>query len=170
MQISALKKLMELIRSSESPAQKSSSEATLESRVAETDSQSTSSVGEGASTSCNTKSDDEIDPQINNLSDEDIITALSCDDEFGISKKAGKDTDGKESVFVNIKEGEHDSPVRKAGAAENNRAHLTSSVPRAARVPMGAITKHELAEMRSIFNNLDDFEIQRLYKKVTTQN
>ena len=50
---------------------------------------------------------------------------------------------------------------------ESNRAHLTSSVPRAAKPPASALTKGELAEIRAIFRNLDDSEIQRLYKKVT---
>ena len=55
-------------------------------------------------------------------------------------------------------------------STENNRSHLTSSVPRAAGSPVGAITKGELAEIRRLFNNLDDGEIQRLYKKVTKNN
>ncbi len=50
---------------------------------------------------------------------------------------------------------------------ESNRAHLTSSVPRAAKPPVSALTKGELAEIRALFKNLDDLEIQRLYKKVT---
>ena len=51
--------------------------------------------------------------------------------------------------------------------SESNRAHLTSSVPRAAKPPVSALTKGELAEIRALFKNLDDLEIQRLYKKVT---
>ena len=50
---------------------------------------------------------------------------------------------------------------------ESNRAHLTSSVPRAAKPPVSALTKGELAEIRALFKNLNDLEIQRLYKKVT---
>ena len=50
---------------------------------------------------------------------------------------------------------------------ENNRSHLTSSVPRAAKTPVGSLTKGELREIRELFKNLDDNEIQRLYKKVT---
>ena len=50
---------------------------------------------------------------------------------------------------------------------ESNRAHLTSSVPRVAKAPVNALTKGELAEIRALFKNLDDTEIQRLYKKVT---
>ncbi len=55
----------------------------------------------------------------------------------------------------------------KSAPAENNRAHLTSSVPRAAKTPAGSLTKGELREIRELFKNLDDNEIQRLYKKVT---
>ena len=51
--------------------------------------------------------------------------------------------------------------------SEGNLSHLTSSVPRVAKAPLGSISKGELKEMRSIFHNLDDAEIQRLYKRVT---
>ena len=51
--------------------------------------------------------------------------------------------------------------------SESNRAHLTSSVPRAAKPPVSGLTKGELAEIRALFKNLNDLEIQRLYKKVT---
>ena len=47
------------------------------------------------------------------------------------------------------------------------KAHLTSSVPRAAGVPAGVMTRHEMQEARAIFGDLDDKEIHRLYKKVT---
>ena len=50
---------------------------------------------------------------------------------------------------------------------ESNRSHLTSSVPRSAKPPQGILTKGELAEIRALFSNLDDKEIQRLYKQVT---
>ena len=50
---------------------------------------------------------------------------------------------------------------------ESNRSHLTSSVPKSAKPPHGILTKGELAEIRALFNNLDDKEIQRLYKQVT---
>ena len=50
---------------------------------------------------------------------------------------------------------------------ESNRSHLTSSVPRSAKAPQNILTKGELAQIRAIFNNLDDKEIQRLYKQVT---
>ena len=49
----------------------------------------------------------------------------------------------------------------------NTKAHLTSSVPRAARLPQGALTKGQMAEIREIFGDIDDAEIQRLYKRVT---
>ncbi|MBQ7326622.1 MAG: hypothetical protein IJW93_03990 [Clostridia bacterium] len=46
-------------------------------------------------------------------------------------------------------------------------SHLTSSVPRAARVPRGALSKSEMTELRELFGGLSDAEIQRLYKRVT---
>ena len=49
----------------------------------------------------------------------------------------------------------------------NTKAHLSSSVPRAARLPHGALTKGQMAEIREIFGDIDDAEIQRLYKRVT---
>jgi hypothetical protein len=55
----------------------------------------------------------------------------------------------------------------KPSHTESNRSHLTSSVPKSAKPPHGILTKGELAEIRALFNNLDDKEIQRLYKQVT---
>ena len=51
----------------------------------------------------------------------------------------------------------------------NTKAHLSSSVPRAAKLPLGALTKGQMAEIREIFGDIDDAEIQRLYKRVTKQ-
>lgn len=53
------------------------------------------------------------------------------------------------------------------GLKMNNKAHLSSSVPRVAKAPLGSISKSEMAEIRSIFGDMDDVEIHRLYKKVT---
>ena len=48
------------------------------------------------------------------------------------------------------------------------KSHLTSSVPRTAKPSVGAMSKEALREAREIFYDMDDGEIQRLYKKVTT--
>ena len=61
-----------------------------------------------------------------------------------------------------------EAPSREA--IPDTRAHLTSSVPRAAKAPIGVLTKQEIGELRAIFAGLSDSEIQRLYKKVTKQN
>lgn len=66
-------------------------------------------------------------------------------------------------------EGEEDSAEERVYATDT-KAHLTSSVPKAARAPAGVMTKGELAEVRALFNNLSDTEIQRLYKRVTKNN
>lgn len=70
-----------------------------------------------------------------------------------------------------IEESEEDTLTEEPSAAPspaiNTKAHLSSSVPKAARVPQGALTKGEMAEIRSIFGDMDDAEIQRLYKRVT---
>ena len=49
----------------------------------------------------------------------------------------------------------------------DNRAHLRSSLPRAARAPEGSISYRELELARELFSGVSDAEIQRLYKKVT---
>ncbi len=65
----------------------------------------------------------------------------------------------------NLPEDEANEPTPSFKA--NTKAHLSSSVPRAASVPRGVLTKGEMAEIRSIFGDMDDAEIQRLYKRVT---
>lgn len=50
---------------------------------------------------------------------------------------------------------------------ENNRAHLTSSVPRAAKSPENSLSKREMEDLRSIFGDISDADIYKLYKKVT---
>ena len=52
-------------------------------------------------------------------------------------------------------------------AVRGNLSHLSSSVPRAASLPKGAMTKAEMREMREILGNIDDAELHRLYKRVT---
>ena len=46
-------------------------------------------------------------------------------------------------------------------------SHLKSSVPKAASAPQGVMTKYELSQARELFSDMDDNEIQRLYKRVT---
>ena len=49
----------------------------------------------------------------------------------------------------------------------DNRSHLTSGVPTAARSPRTRLSSRELQEMRGIFGDMSDSEIHKLYKKVT---
>ena len=75
-------------------------------------------------------------------------------------------------VFADGCEGDPFDTETEPKAAEvstraTNKSHLTSSVPRAARVPGSAMTKGQMAEIRAIFGDIDDAEIQRLYKRVT---
>ena len=67
----------------------------------------------------------------------------------------------------NEKGGEIQSEAVASESISDTKSHLTSSVPRAASVPRGAMTKQELNEARALFRGLDDGEIHRLYKKVT---
>ena len=48
----------------------------------------------------------------------------------------------------------------------DSRSHLTGSVPKAASVPSFAMSREELAIARSLFEDLEDGEIRKLYKKV----
>lgn len=52
-------------------------------------------------------------------------------------------------------------------AKQDNRSHLTASVPAAAKSPEIGLGKRELEELRDIFGNISDAEIYQLYKKVT---
>lgn len=49
----------------------------------------------------------------------------------------------------------------------STKSHLTSSVPRAAGGFHNAMTKQQLTEARGLFGDMNDTEIQRLYKRVT---
>ena len=55
----------------------------------------------------------------------------------------------------------------KRRRAQDNRAHLESSVPRRAEIPSGTMSEQELNEYRELFGNISDAEIKKLYKKVT---
>lgn len=52
-------------------------------------------------------------------------------------------------------------------APPDNRAHLTSSVPTAAKIPASGMSKAQMEEARELFGDLSDTEIQKLYQKVT---
>lgn len=49
----------------------------------------------------------------------------------------------------------------------DNRAHLSSSVPRKMAMPFYEIPKTDLAVARELFSDMSDAEIRTLYKKVT---
>jgi hypothetical protein len=125
MQISVLKKLLQLISPKNSPEEEKSLEEILE--------QKPESENEEFEIQ-----NSELEIEDNEVSDNDSEMAF------------------EEST-------EDEKPLR----IEGNRSHLTSSVPRSAKAPQGILTKGELAEIRALFANLDDKEIQRLYKKVT---
>ena len=50
--------------------------------------------------------------------------------------------------------------------ASDNRAHLTSAVPRTSALGADLPTTEQMAEARRIFTDLSDEQIYRLYKKV----
>lgn len=49
----------------------------------------------------------------------------------------------------------------------DNRSHLTASVPVSAKSPGTGMSARELREARSLFGNISDSEIYKLYKRVT---
>ncbi len=53
------------------------------------------------------------------------------------------------------------------GTAYDNRSHITSSAPRGASASSEMLSSSELEAARTIFSDLSDREIQKLYKKVT---
>ncbi len=86
--------------------------------------------------------------------------------ELEIRNDEAENAVGEEIEVISESAGDEE-PTETPSPAINNKAHLSSSVPRAARVPNGALTKGEMAEIREIFGDMDDAEIQRLYKRVT---
>lgn len=57
--------------------------------------------------------------------------------------------------------------TRPKEAARDNRSHLTAAIPRSAAAPQNQMSRQQLDMARSLFSDLDDNEIRRLYKKVT---
>ncbi len=55
----------------------------------------------------------------------------------------------------------------KKNTQRDTRAHLRSSAPRHASSPASAMSYRELEIARSIFTDVSDAELQRLYKRVT---
>lgn len=80
-----------------------------------------------------------------------------------------EETDESETLVNEATEEiESDTEVEAtADSSGDNRSHLVSNVPRAVKSPVGAMSSRELREARELFSNMDDAEIQRLYKRVT---
>jgi hypothetical protein len=128
MQLSALKKLLQLISPDQSPADKRQSA--------------------------------EISEQSDNAEcEENNAELIFAEDEGAECKMQDAELNPTDEDLQEITEA--------VSVTTDNRSHLTSSVPRAAKTPNGVITKAELKEIRELFSNMDDSEIQRLYKRVT---
>lgn len=76
-------------------------------------------------------------------------------------------TEGEEVEAKGEAEEITETETDKTPAPAGNLSHLSSSVPRGASLPRGAMTKAEMREMRELLGNLDDAELHRLYKRVT---
>ena len=74
-----------------------------------------------------------------------------------------------ENPALDLPEAESEEAKADVSNPASTTLHLTSSVPRAATTPHGAMTRAQLREARELFPNLDDGEIYRLYKKVTNK-
>lgn len=48
----------------------------------------------------------------------------------------------------------------------DNRAHLSTAVPKGAGVPRGGMSREELYRARELFGNMSDAELHSLYRKV----
>lgn len=57
--------------------------------------------------------------------------------------------------------------TRRRERRQDNRAHLESSIPRAAATIPGSMSDAELRAAREIFSDISDAEIKNLYKRVT---
>ena len=57
--------------------------------------------------------------------------------------------------------------TRTRASKSDNRAHLKSSFPKAATPPKSSMSYRDMEIAKSLFSDLSDSEIQRLYKKVT---
>ncbi len=49
----------------------------------------------------------------------------------------------------------------------DNRSHLVGGVPHAAKAPVSSMTRREWNIARALFEDMSDYEIEKLYKKVT---
>ena len=87
-------------------------------------------------------------------------------DEPLTAEEVAQDTT-EESPYFDDELTEGESGEKTTPSTTNTKAHLSSSVPRAASLPRGLLTKGEMAEIRSSFGDMDDAESQRLYKRVT---
>ena len=147
MQISVLEKLLQLISPKNSPEEEKSLEETLEQKVSSNETVNNCFL---RSECAETRSDASED----------------CPHEQKYYVSKDKTQNNEDSDKINTEGDEEETEVKEI-IKENNRSHLTSSGPRGAKAPQGILTKGELAEIRALFANLDDNEIQRLYKKVT---
>lgn len=149
MQISVIRKLMHPIKSLLSPRAKKSSEATSELRE----------ESKMQSAECRMQNESlltgEVVPEVTEMSLSTDEEAALPDDPYAATADYSEKATATEEI---------------PSSAANTKAHLSSSVPRAAKIPQSALTKSEMAEIRSIFGDMDDTEIQRLYKRVTKTN
>ncbi len=153
MQTSVLKRLLHPIKALKSLAEKRPLAATSEPRE------------EDKMQNAECKMQNDYNPSVTE-GDTSLYTREACAD------KNGDETAEASSVRSyddTSEEQSEDSAAATEVSTDKNASlsHLTSSVPRAARVPRGALSKSEMTELRELFGGLSDAEIQRLYKRVT---
>ena len=153
MQTSVLKRLLHPIKALKSLAEKRPLAATSEPRE------------EDKMQNAECKMQNDYNPSVTE-GDTSLYTREACAD------KNGDETAEASSVrsYDDTSEEQSEDSAAATEVSTDKSAglsHLTSSVPRAARVPRGALSKSEMTELRELFGGLSDAEIQRLYKRVT---
>ena len=150
----APRKLLHLIKKKISPREKRSQEAiSVSSEIRNSEFEIRNEEGEEIRNS---------EFEIQNEEGEEIRNS-----ELEIRNEKNEEIRNSEFEMRNEKNGKIQSEAVESEAISDTKSHLTSSVPRAASLPRGAMTKQELNEARALFRGLDDGEIHRLYKKVT---
>jgi hypothetical protein len=175
MQISQLKKLLRPIKELTSRRAKRSSAETLELR----EENKVQSCDEVQNSEC--KMQNEVSRQkqlgvvfdVANAQKQGVADAECTEAEDTTMFQESEQVQSDETISAQADSCSEDMPTEAEPTPEtpsptvNTKAHLSSSVPRAARLPQGALTKGQMAEIREIFGDIDDAEIQRLYKRVT---
>ena len=135
------------------------------------------------------EAESEAPPTSYDAPDADSENAAHPDTETDYSRRVDEDmrslseelTDGREIRITDLKDPHRYGALRDLGLTPkeaylasggrkeraDNRAHLSSSVPRRMTASFSEIPRAELDAARELFSDMSDSEIRNLYKKVT---